>query len=77
MTVEMERMFTSVVIVNDDVDYLISLEDKGVGVNSIDIAIICECASRHNAVESGDFWLHVADSVEEGTSFLLVFEDGA
>ena len=66
VAVEMEGMFSWVVAVEDDVDYLALFKDERVGVFGVDAGIGGGKAGSEGSVESGDFRADVGYVIEGG-----------
>jgi len=71
VTVEVERVFSRVIVVQDDFDDLVGFEDKLVGVGAVDGGIGCVGASGEDGVEGGNFRCNVGHVVEESTAHIL------
>ena len=63
----MEGMFARVHVVEDYLNYLIFLEDVGIGVFAIDFCIAGGYTCGENAIKGGDFRADVGYVVEKGT----------
>ena len=63
----MERMFSRIMVVEDNINNLILLEDKGVGVHTINLRLSCVRACCEGCEKSRDFGSYVSYTIEEGT----------
>jgi hypothetical protein len=72
VAVEMEGVFSRVVIVEDDFYDFVLCEDEGVCVAAVDGGVGCVGAGGEDGVEGGDFGADVGYIVEEGAGFELV-----
>lgn len=68
----MERVFSGVVVVEDDFYDLVLRQHEGVGVVAVDEGVGCVGAGGEGGVESGDFGRDVGDVVEEGVVCAVV-----
>lgn len=66
VAVEMEGMFSRVVIVEDDLDDLVVAEDELIGMGAVDEGVGCVGAGGEDGVEGGDFGSDIGFVVEEG-----------
>lgn len=67
MSVQVERMFAGVIVVEDYLDNLVLFENVSVNIGSVDGSIGGRGTSCKSSVESWDFGLYVGNVVEECT----------
>jgi len=72
MSVYVERMFASIIVVEDDLDDVILFEDIAVGVATVYRDIRCVATGRKSRVERGNHWCGVRDVVEEGAAAVSI-----
>ena len=65
VTVQMERMLSRVVVVQDNVHNLIFVKDESIGVRAINAYIGSICSSGKDGIQSWNLWSDVRDIVKE------------
>lgn len=68
MAVQMEWMFSGVVVVQNDLNNLILVQDERVGICTIHGGIGCILARREDGIKGRDFWRNVGNVVESSTA---------
>lgn len=66
VAVKMEGVAARIKVVDDNLDNLTLLQDKGMGELAVDGSIVGEVAGGHGSVQGGNLGLGVSDIVEEG-----------
>lgn len=66
VAVKMEGVAARVEVVDDNLDNLALLQDKGMGELAVDGSVVGEVTGGHGSVQGGNFGLGVSDVVEEG-----------
>lgn len=67
VAVEVEWMFAFIIVVEDDLNDFTFLEDEGVRVGAIDLAVGGQRTGRHDRVKCRNLRANIRDVVEEGT----------
>jgi len=73
VAVEVEWVFSGVVVVEDELDGLVLLEDEGVGVGAVDGDVVGSGAGGEGGVEGWDFGDDVGNVIEECADGASVF----
>ena len=76
VAVEVERVLSRVVVVEDDLDDLVVVEDELVGVGAVDEGVGGVGAGGEDGVEGGNFGGDVGFVVEEGAVGVRLAEGG-
>ncbi len=71
VSVKMERMFTGVPVEKLDLDHVVMLDDKGVGVRTVNGWVGSKCTHRIGGKKSGDLGSDVRDVVERSVVFTV------
>lgn len=61
----MERMFSWVKVVENNVDNFVLFQNEGIRVHAIDLRLCCVWACCEGGEESRDFWSYICNTVEE------------
>ena len=67
VSVKMERMFSSIVVVEDDLDNVVFLKHEDVCISSVNRHIGGIGSSGHDRVQGRHLWRNIRDVVEEST----------
>ena len=65
MPMQMERMFSRVLVIDHDLDDFVVLEHVGVRVDTIDFCVGGQVASCQGGIKRGNFRADIGDAVEE------------
>jgi hypothetical protein len=65
VTMKMERMFSGIMVVNDNFDNFVMRKNKGVSIDAIHRWICSERACGEGGIEGRDKWPNIGCRIEE------------